>query len=55
MHPALRRYVQPPNIRTARYLVGGALTGLTAFLIAIGITSIAHERRADAIVVRSSP
>ncbi len=41
MHPALRQYVESPRIRTGRYVLGGALTGLVAFLIAIAIVGIA--------------
>ncbi|CAN5856567.1 hypothetical protein BH11MYX3_BH11MYX3_34160 [soil metagenome] len=40
MHPALRQYVEPPKIRTGRYLLGGMLTGLAAFLIAMGLVGI---------------
>ncbi len=40
MHPALRRYVEPPKIHTRRYVLGGALTGLLAVLIAFTVVGI---------------
>jgi len=44
MHPALRRHVAPPSIRTGRYIAVGALTGLAGILCTFGIVRLVDAR-----------
>jgi hypothetical protein len=46
MHPTLQPYVDPPTLRV-RNIAAGALTGLIAILITLGVVRYAeHERHA---------